>query len=106
MDRRNIDDGVKVAVHRAFDGRKGHGGKVPITKRVFDREHLERFGHGAVQRTLDFEQMRTCFCESKSCPGYSYKASELPHPPETCNDREVDPSVAVLRQRARNKGAS
>ena len=100
MQQKNIDDGVNIAVLRAFLDRKGHGGG-ECTKRVLNRLQLTRFGHSAVQRSLDVEEMRTHYCVSLNCPGYIYKASDIPHPLDTCNDRAVDPSFVILRERAR-----
>ena len=45
---------VSVVSHRAFEGRKGHGGSVGITKRVLDREQLTRLINESISRYQDY----------------------------------------------------
>lgn len=49
----DLQDGIGVAILHAFEGRKGHGGGVPITKRVMTQEQLRRFAFDAIRSSLN-----------------------------------------------------
>ncbi len=50
---------------------------------------IDRAGLAAAEREIERDSRRALgfhYCANPRCPGYKYKASDIPHPKETCGE--------------------